>query len=148
VTVLDVVRFERLVQGWPGAPGRPPAERPGLARAFIAKAVFSLATAGMLIERLQADRTLRLLTDHAGLPDACRMYLIEAWGSQSVGAPNGRRPGGGPFFSPNRRSRKAGIAEDQNIGRTDRSTPPTDLPACNQLPPHPGSAAGRQRSSA
>jgi hypothetical protein len=61
VTVLELVHLERLVRGQYGLPGRPPAERPALARAFIAKAVFNFSTTGMLIERLQADRTLRRL---------------------------------------------------------------------------------------
>jgi hypothetical protein len=61
VTVLELVGLERFVRGWDGLPGRPPAERPALARAFIAKAVFNFSTTSMLIERLQADRTLRRL---------------------------------------------------------------------------------------
>jgi hypothetical protein len=61
VTVLELVPLERFVRGWHGLPGRPPAERPALARAFIAKAVFNFSTTSMLIERLQADRTLRRL---------------------------------------------------------------------------------------
>jgi hypothetical protein len=61
VTVVELARVERFVRGWRGLPGRPQAERPALARAFIAKAVFDLPTTGMLIERLQADRTLRRL---------------------------------------------------------------------------------------
>ena len=55
VTVLDVARIEAFVQMWPGLPGRPPADRHALARAFVAKAVLNLPTTLALIERLAAD---------------------------------------------------------------------------------------------
>jgi hypothetical protein len=61
VTVLDVARIEAFVQMWPGLPGRPPADRHALARAFVAKAVFGLPTTLALIERLAADSALRRL---------------------------------------------------------------------------------------
>ena len=61
VTVLDVARIEAFVQMWPGLPGRPPADRHALARAFVAKAVFNLPTTLALIERLAADPVLRRL---------------------------------------------------------------------------------------
>jgi len=61
VTVLDVARIEAFVQMWPGLPGRPPADRHALARAFVAKAVFNLPTTLALIERLGADAVLRRL---------------------------------------------------------------------------------------
>ena len=44
-----------------GGPGRPPEDRQALARAFLAKAVFDVATTRALIERLQIDGTLRRL---------------------------------------------------------------------------------------
>ena len=61
VTVVDMTRLEAFVQHWRGLPGRPPAERAALARAFVAKAVLNLPTTRMLIERVEADKTLRLL---------------------------------------------------------------------------------------
>jgi hypothetical protein len=61
VTVLDVARIEAFVPMWPGLPGRPPADRHALARAFVAKAVFNLPTTLALIERLAADAVLRRL---------------------------------------------------------------------------------------
>lgn len=61
VMVLEVARLEAFVPHWTGLPGRPPAERAALARAFVAKAVLALPTTAMLIERLQADKTLRRL---------------------------------------------------------------------------------------
>jgi hypothetical protein len=66
VTVLDVARIEAFVQMWPGLPGRPPADRYALARAFVAKAVLSLPTTLALVERLAADATLRRLCGWEG----------------------------------------------------------------------------------
>jgi len=59
------------VQMWPGLPGRPPADRHALARAFVAKAVLNLPTTLALIERLAADAVLRRLCgweSRRGLP--------------------------------------------------------------------------------
>ncbi len=61
VTVLEMVRLEAFLPYWHGLPGRPPAERVALARAFVAKAVLHLPTTRALIERLQADKILRRL---------------------------------------------------------------------------------------
>ena len=61
ITVLEMARVEGFVHRWRGLPGRPPADRRALCRAFVAKAVLDLATTKMLIERLKADKTLRQL---------------------------------------------------------------------------------------
>jgi hypothetical protein len=61
VVILDLVQIEALVRHWSGLPGRPQAERAALARAFMAKAAFNLATTRMLIDRLRADPVLRRL---------------------------------------------------------------------------------------
>jgi hypothetical protein len=61
VAVVDMTRLEAFVPHWHGLPGRPLSERAALARAFVAKAVLNLPTTRMLIERLQADKTLRRL---------------------------------------------------------------------------------------
>ena len=61
VSVLGVVRIEAFLPCWPGLPGRPPAERAILARAFVAKAVFGFPTTSLLIGMLSADKTLRRL---------------------------------------------------------------------------------------
>lgn len=66
VMVLDVARIEAFVQMWPGLPGRPPADRHALARAFVAKAVFNLPTTLALVERLAADPVLRRLCGFEG----------------------------------------------------------------------------------
>ena len=61
VTVPGMARIEAFLPGWPGLPGRPLSERPALARAFAAKAVFNFPTTRLLIEMLSADRALRRL---------------------------------------------------------------------------------------
>ena len=66
VTVLGMASIEAFVQMWPGLPGRPPADRHALARAFVAKAVFNLPTTLALIERLTADPVLRRLCGWEG----------------------------------------------------------------------------------
>jgi Transposase DDE domain/Transposase domain (DUF772) len=61
IVVFDVARIEAFVSGWFGLPGRPPADRQALARAFVAKAVLGLPQTNQLIDRLIADKTLRRL---------------------------------------------------------------------------------------
>ncbi len=61
VGVLGMARIEAFLPSWRGLPGRPPSERAALARAFVAKAVFNVATTRRLIEMLSADKTLRRL---------------------------------------------------------------------------------------
>jgi hypothetical protein len=61
VVVLEVAGVEAFVRTWPGLPGRPLKDRHALARSFVAKVVFGLATTAALIERLAVDRTLRRL---------------------------------------------------------------------------------------
>ena len=61
IVVLDVARIEAFVEVWSGFPGRPPADRQALARAFVAKAVLGLPQTNQLIDRLNADTTLRRL---------------------------------------------------------------------------------------
>lgn len=61
MVILDVVRVEDFVKvdPYPLTPGRPPADRSALVRAFVAKAVFKIPTTVALIDRLHADRVLR-----------------------------------------------------------------------------------------
>src|SRR5215472_5871007 len=54
IATLEILRIEAFVRSWPDLPGRPPHDRAALARAFVATAV-------MVLERLQADRQLRRL---------------------------------------------------------------------------------------
>ena len=61
IPVVDMTRLEVFVSHGHGLPGRPSAERAALARAFVAKAVLNLPNTRMLIERVEADKTLRRL---------------------------------------------------------------------------------------
>ena len=61
VTVLEMARLERFVLRSFGRVGRPLACRASLARAFVAKVVFEIATTTLLVERLRVDRRLRRL---------------------------------------------------------------------------------------
>ena len=61
IVVLDMARMEAFVTVWSGLPGRPPADRQALARAFVAKAVLGLPHTNQLIDRLNADKALRRL---------------------------------------------------------------------------------------
>ena len=64
---FEFVRVERLLWSGPVAE-RPAKDRVALAQAFLAKAVFKLATTRDLIERLESDDKLRRL---CGWPSAC-----------------------------------------------------------------------------
>jgi hypothetical protein len=61
VTVLEMVPLGGFLAQWQGGRGRPPADRLPIARAFVAKTVFNIATTTALIERLENDKTLRRL---------------------------------------------------------------------------------------
>lgn len=61
VGVLEMVRVETGLHRHPGGPGRPPADRAALARAFLAKTVLAMPTTAHLVERLLGDPTLRQL---------------------------------------------------------------------------------------
>ena len=69
VAALDLVGVEGFL-GMPGrGPGRPPEDRRALARAFLAKAVWDLATTRHLIDRLGADPALQRLCGWSRLGD-------------------------------------------------------------------------------
>lgn len=59
--VLSLVPAATLASTRRAATGRPPRDRAALAAAFLAKAVFNLATTRQLIDRLKHDRALRQL---------------------------------------------------------------------------------------
>ena len=61
IAVLEFVRVEQFLPPASSSRGRPLQDRAALARAFIAKAVFHLATTRELLERLANDRPLRRL---------------------------------------------------------------------------------------
>lgn len=59
ISILELVRVEEFLHQQYGYPGRPPADRAAIARAFVAKQVYNLDTTRMLLDRLRSDRQLR-----------------------------------------------------------------------------------------
>ncbi|MDE0052537.1 MAG: hypothetical protein OXO52_22365 [Rhodospirillales bacterium] len=66
VAVLILVRFEALPSNFRGQVARLEHDRAALARAFMADAVFDVATTRVLIERLNVDDRLRRLCCWSG----------------------------------------------------------------------------------
>jgi hypothetical protein len=60
-SVLGMLPLSRLIAPARGWKGRPAKDRQALATAFVAKAVLGFQTTRQLLDRLQADRTLRYL---------------------------------------------------------------------------------------
>lgn len=61
VSILELTRIEGFIATSRGWPGRPEKDRRAIARAFVAKVVYNMATTRQLLERLGSDRTLRRL---------------------------------------------------------------------------------------
>lgn len=59
VTTLEMVRIEEFIYSSRGFPGRPPQDRPAIARAFVAKTIYNLPTTRALLDRLETDSALR-----------------------------------------------------------------------------------------
>ena len=59
VAILEIVRIEDQIRQSRRGTGRPPHDWLTIARAFVAKAILNLSSTRALIERLQADATLR-----------------------------------------------------------------------------------------
>ncbi|MCI0612781.1 transposase [bacterium] len=60
IQILEVIRVEEHCGSHsPFSVGRPPCDRAAMARSFVAKAVYQIATTELLIEHLKADRILR-----------------------------------------------------------------------------------------
>ena len=57
IVILDTLGLEAYVAAPHRGPGRPPEDRPAIARAFVGKAVLNIPTTVALIERLQTDRS-------------------------------------------------------------------------------------------
>ena len=59
IIILDTLGLEAFVAPPSRGRGRPPDDRPAIARSFVAKAVLTIPTTSAMIERLQVDRALR-----------------------------------------------------------------------------------------
>ncbi|MBF5058612.1 transposase [Candidatus Neptunochlamydia vexilliferae] len=58
ISILEMVRIEQFLTSSFGCVGRPPKNRPALARAFVAKSVYNMATTTALVDRLKSDLSL------------------------------------------------------------------------------------------
>jgi transposase len=56
---LEVVRIEQFIPDYHGYEGRPRKTRTAIARSFVAKTVYNMATTRALWERLHSDKNLR-----------------------------------------------------------------------------------------
>ena len=59
VTILELIRVEEFLSATYGLAGRPPADRTTIARAFVAKMVYTMPTTRVLLDRLASDKQLR-----------------------------------------------------------------------------------------
>lgn len=59
ITILEVVRIEQFIPDYRGYEGRPRKTRTAIARSFVAKMVYNMATTRALWERLHSDKNLR-----------------------------------------------------------------------------------------
>ncbi|MGH2638395.1 MAG: transposase [Rhabdochlamydiaceae bacterium] len=59
VTILELIRIEQFVRDSFGCEGRPLKARAAIARSFVAKMVYNIATTSALWERLHSDTSLR-----------------------------------------------------------------------------------------
>lgn len=75
ITILEMARVEDFVKSHQrNAPGRPPACRAAIARAFVAKASLNLSTTRQLLDRLKVDKTLRRICGferRSDIPEEC-----------------------------------------------------------------------------
>ena len=58
-TILEVIRIEQFIPDYRGYEGRPRKTRTAIARSFVAKMVYNMATTRALLERLNSDKNLR-----------------------------------------------------------------------------------------
>ena len=75
VRILTVLHLDRFT-GWQGGPGRPPASRANIARAFVAKAVLGITATKKLRERLLSDAALRSLCGWQHAKDVPRKWTF------------------------------------------------------------------------
>jgi len=58
ITILEIIRIEEFIFDYTWI-GRPLKSRNAIARAFVAKSVYNIATTRALLDRLEIDITLR-----------------------------------------------------------------------------------------
>lgn len=61
VSILELIKIESFIGTSGSWPGRPEKDRGKIARGFVAKAVYNMATTRQLLERLSSDASLRRL---------------------------------------------------------------------------------------
>lgn len=61
ISTLEVIRLENYLPSYPGLVGCPLANRVAIASAFVAKAVYTMGTTRILLDRLKSDISLRRL---------------------------------------------------------------------------------------
>ena len=61
VSVLELAKLEEHLPYAGRFPGRPPEDRIAVARAFVTKMVYDMATTRIVLDRLETDRTVRRL---------------------------------------------------------------------------------------
>ena len=59
ISTLEIIRLEEHIFSSGRCPGRPLSSRAAIARAFIAKAIYSIPTTRALLDRLECDIKLR-----------------------------------------------------------------------------------------
>ena len=59
IATLEIIRLEEHIPSFGRYPGRPPASRVAIARAFVAKAIYNMPTTRALLDRLECDIKLR-----------------------------------------------------------------------------------------
>jgi hypothetical protein len=69
VTTLEILRIEEFIYSSRGFPGRPPKDRTAIARAFVAKMVYNMATTRLVLDRLATDISLRRICGWERLSD-------------------------------------------------------------------------------
>ncbi len=61
ISVLETIKLEKYLPYIGRVPGRPLEDRTAIARAFVTKMVYNMATTRILLDRLESDPTVRRL---------------------------------------------------------------------------------------
>jgi hypothetical protein len=76
VTVLEMSRVEEFIRSFRGYVGRPQDDRTAIARAFVAKAVYNLATTRQLLDRLASDKVLRRICGWESINEVAKEWTF------------------------------------------------------------------------